>query len=282
MKSILLIGQSNMAGRGYVKDVPAIYNENIQMLRNGRWQMMAEPIHFDREVAGIGPASSFAAAWSLDHPDEKLGLIPCAEGGSSIDEWAEDQILTRHALSEAKFAMESSELIGILWHQGENDSLNGLYKEYAQKLKAVFAHFRQELGLLALPIIVGELPNFLGKSGFGLSATEFKEINQETKKAVSEIDNCYIVSAEKLKANLDGIHISAESQRQFGIRYYEAFDKQMDIQHSLNTEDETLSKIYGRETMKNEKIYLLSRDFALGEITYQTFIERLTEVSNES
>ncbi|MGO3791855.1 MAG: sialate O-acetylesterase, partial [Enterococcus gilvus] len=69
---------------------------------------------------------------------------------------------------------------------------------------------------------------------------------------------------------------------QFGIRYYEAFDKQMDIQHSLNTEDETLSKIYGRETTKNEKIYLLSRDFALGEITYQTFIERFTELSNES
>jgi hypothetical protein len=42
------------------------------MLRNGQWQMMAEPIHFDREVAGIGPAASFAAAWSLDHPDEKL------------------------------------------------------------------------------------------------------------------------------------------------------------------------------------------------------------------
>lgn len=81
MKSVLLIGQSNMAGRGYLTDVPAIYNENIEMLRNGRWQMMTEPLHFDREVSGIGPAASFAAAWSQDHPDEKLGLIPCAERG---------------------------------------------------------------------------------------------------------------------------------------------------------------------------------------------------------
>lgn len=46
MKSLLLIGQSNMAGRGYLSDVPAIYNENIEMLRNGRWQMMAEPDPF--------------------------------------------------------------------------------------------------------------------------------------------------------------------------------------------------------------------------------------------
>ncbi|MBS6928908.1 MAG: hypothetical protein KH152_10540, partial [Finegoldia magna] len=121
-------------------------------------------------------AASFAAAWSQDHPDEKLGLIPCAEGGSAIDEWAENQPLTRHALAEAKFAMETSELIAILWHQGENDSLNGYYKDYAEKLKAVFNHFRKELGLANLPIIVGELPDFLGKTGFGLIGKTFKTI----------------------------------------------------------------------------------------------------------
>lgn len=37
MKSILLIGQSNMAGRGFTHEVPPIYNERIMMLRNGRW-----------------------------------------------------------------------------------------------------------------------------------------------------------------------------------------------------------------------------------------------------
>ena len=57
MKSVLLIGQSNMAGRGFLHEVTPIYNENIFMLRNGRWQMMVEPIHFDRSVAGIGTGS---------------------------------------------------------------------------------------------------------------------------------------------------------------------------------------------------------------------------------
>ncbi|WP_251866424.1 sialate O-acetylesterase [Enterococcus malodoratus] len=279
MKSLLLIGQSNMAGRGYLSDVPAIYNENIEMLRNGRWQMMAEPIHFDREVAGVGPAASFAAAWAQDHPEEKLGLIPCAEGGSSIDEWGADQMLARHAIAEAKFAMETSELIGILWHQGENDSLNGKHSVYAEKLKAVFDFFRNELGLPDVPIIVGELPDFLGKSGFGLSATEFKEINREMAKVVAEEENCYLVSADNLSSNPDGIHINAESQRQFGIRYYEAFTKKASISHALGVEDERLSKIYGRETTKNERIYLLSRDFALGKIDYQTFMEKFAEIA---
>ena len=40
MKSVLMIGQSNMAGRGFINEVPMICNERIQMLRNGKWQMM--------------------------------------------------------------------------------------------------------------------------------------------------------------------------------------------------------------------------------------------------
>ena len=61
MKSILMIGQSNMAGRGFINEVPMICNERILMLRNAGWQMMAEPINYDRPNAGIGLAGSFAA-----------------------------------------------------------------------------------------------------------------------------------------------------------------------------------------------------------------------------
>lgn len=130
MKSFLLIGQSNMAGRGFKHEVPPIYNERIMMLRNGRWQMMTEPIHFDRPVAGVGLAASFAESWCKDHEGEKIG----AEGGSSIDEWSLDGALFRHALSEAKFAKESSELVGILWHQGESDSQDGKYKRNTKNI----------------------------------------------------------------------------------------------------------------------------------------------------
>ena len=118
MKSILLLGQSNMAGRGFLHEVAPIYNENILMLRNGRWQMMAEPVHFDRAVAGVGPAASFAEAWCNANPEEQLGLIPCAEGGSSLDEWSVDGALFRHAISEAKFALENSEL-NTIWHSAQ-------------------------------------------------------------------------------------------------------------------------------------------------------------------
>ena len=88
--------------------------------------MMTEPIHFDRAVAGVGPAASFAQAWCNANKNEQIGLIPCAEGGSSIDEWNKEGALFRHAVSEAKFAMGNSELIAILWHQGESDGHVGM------------------------------------------------------------------------------------------------------------------------------------------------------------
>ena len=104
IKSFLMLGQSNMAGRGFINEVPPIYNERIQMLRNGRWQMMTEPINYDRPVSGISLAGSFAEAWCLKNKEDIIGLIPCAEGGSSLDEWAIDKELFRHAVNEAKLS----------------------------------------------------------------------------------------------------------------------------------------------------------------------------------
>ena len=63
--SFLMAGQSNIAGRGFLKDVAPIYDEHIKMLRNGRWQTMVEPINYDRPNAGIGLSASFAAAWRM-------------------------------------------------------------------------------------------------------------------------------------------------------------------------------------------------------------------------
>lgn len=221
MKSILLIGQSNMAGRGALKDVAPIINENIYMLRNGRFQMMVEPLHNDRPNAGIGPAASFALAWTAYHPGESVGLIPCAEGGSAIDEWMPGTPLFRHAVSEARFALENGEISAVLWHQGENDSLNDLYLSYGEKLETIFHALRQELRLQDIPFLVGGLPDFLGQFGYGLYAPQYKEINQVLSDFAATHENCYFVPAESLTPNPDGIHIDADSQRAFGLRYYD-------------------------------------------------------------
>ena len=275
MKSVLLIGQSNMAGRGYLHEVTPIYNENIFMLRNGRWQMMTEPIHFDRSVAGVGPAASFAQAWCNANKNEQIGLIPCAEGGSSIDEWSKESTLFRHAVSEAKFAMENSELISILWHQGESDGRSKKYKNYYHKLNILVNSFRKELGDLEVPFIVGGLGNYLGKSGFGRSCVEYDLINQELLKYVENNRNCYFVTGEKLYPNPDGIHINAESQRRFGIRYFKAYQTKSSIVEPLDNEENMVKELYEREYTMAEKRYITLEQFTLGKSSMEEVMKFL-------
>ena len=210
-----------------------------------------------------------------------IGLIPCAEGGSSLDEWAVGKELFRHAVNEAKFAKESSELVGILWHQGESDSNNGNYKVYYKKLLVIIEALRKELNAPDIPIIIGGLGDFLGKEGFGKSCTEYTLINKELEKFAFEQDNCYFVSAEGLTSNPDGIHIDAISQRKFGLRYFEAFSNKDHILKPLANENELVDLICSRAHTKSEKIYMQSMDFALGKISYDEFISQVTKINND-
>lgn len=276
IKSFLMIGQSNMAGRGFVTDVPPICNEKIQMLRNGRWQMMAEPINYDRPVAGVGLAASFADALTKLNMQDTIGLIPCAEGGSSLDEWSVDGVLFRNAISQTKLAMESSELSGILWHQGENDCFNENYKVYYQKFLKIIETLRQELNVPNVPIIIGGMPDFLGKQGFGQGCIEFDQVDKELQKFAFEQPHCYFVTAKGLTSNPDGIHIDATSQRKFGLRYYEAFWNKKHVTVPLSNENDFTNE---HELTNNEKIYLLSTDFAFGKMTYEEYMSQVTKLS---
>ena len=282
MKSILMIGQSNMAGRGFINEVPMICNERILMLRNAGWQMMAEPINYDRPNAGIGLAGSFAAMWCMEHEGEQIGLIPCAEGGSSLDDWAVDKNLFKNAVIQAGFAMQDSELIGILWHQGESDSYGGGYQTYYKKLQVIIESLRKELNAFEVPLIIGGLGDFLGKNGFGLNCTEYELVNEQLLKFAREQENSCFVTAEGLTPNPDGIHMDAVSQRRFGVRYYEAFVKREHVLKPIENEMELLERCISGPHTKREKMYLAMAEFAAGKMTDEEFGERMREITVSS
>ena len=281
MKSILMIGQSNMAGRGFINEVPMICNERILMLRNAGWQMMAEPINYDRPNAGIGLAGSFAAMWCMEHEGEQIGLIPCAEGGSSLDDWAVDKNLFKNAVIQAGFAMQDSELIGILWHQGESDSYGGGYQTYYKKLQVIIESLRKELNAFEVPLIIGGLGDFLGKNGFGLNCTEYELVNEQLLKFAREQENSCFVTAEGLTPNPDGIHMDAVSQR-FGVRYYEAFVKREHVLKPIENEMELLERCISGPHTKREKMYLAMAEFAAGKMTDEEFGERMRVITVSS
>ena len=282
MKSILMIGQSNMAGRGFINEVPMICNERILMLRNAGWQMMAEPINYDRPNAGIGLAGSFAAMWCMEHEGEQIGLIPCAEGGSSLDDWAVDKNLFKNAVIQAGFAMQDSELIGILWHQGESDSYGGGYQTYYKKLQVIIESLRKELNAFEVPLIIGGLGDFLGKNGFGLNCTEYELVNEQLLKFAREQENSCFVTAEGLTPNPDGIHMDAVSQRRFGVRYYEGFVKREHVLKPIENEMELLERCISGPHTKREKMYLAMAEFAAGKMTDEEFGERMRVITVSS
>jgi hypothetical protein len=95
--SFLLIGQSNMAGRGFIKEATPIDTSNIKVLRNGRWQPMYRPINCDRGFAGVSLAESFAEKYAKEHGCT-VGLIGCADGGVSLNHWQPGEALFENAV----------------------------------------------------------------------------------------------------------------------------------------------------------------------------------------
>lgn len=221
MESILLIGQSNMAGRAPLGSVPDIASDRIFMFKDNKWLPMKEPIHQDKREAGIGLAASFAAQY-VKHQDKKLGLIPCAVGGTSLSQWHPDGDLFKKAVTQAKAAQKSGEIIGVLWHQGESDSHTyETASAYEKNFKDMLNAMMLQLELHNIPVIVGELGEYL-KNTEGFSF--YTIVNQTLHKLARENRFIGIASAEGLTDKGDGLHFDAQSLRNFGVRYYEAWE----------------------------------------------------------
>ena len=224
--SFLMIGQSNMAGRGDFGEVETIDNDNCLMLRMGRWQRMSEPINPDRAVfgfefhSGVNLCASFADSYTK-YFNKKIGLIPCAEGGTSICQWQPGEILFDHAVMMTKLAMRSSKFAGILWHQGESDCNDANFPHYKESLVRMITEIRKELDAEDLPFIFGELSENIS-SGWKLKDYPQK-MNLLFKEIEKEVPNCRLVSAKGLTIKSDGIHFDSRSLREFGNRYFEAY-----------------------------------------------------------
>ena len=218
--SFLLIGQSNMAGRGFAHEVEPISNKRLKVLRNGRWYPMYVPVNCDRPFAGVNLAESFADMYSKEH-DVDVGLIPCADGGTRIDQWRVGGLLYDHAIYQARLASRTSTIAGVLWHQGESDCTPERYPYYAEKLKVVMDSFRKDLDLYDVPFLLGGLGEYLPLYADHL--TNYVHINAALENYAKDNPMTGFISAKGLKPNPDNLHFCAEALREFGLRYYREF-----------------------------------------------------------
>ena len=230
----LLVGQSNMAGRGPLGDddpapMPGVY----ALTADGGWALARDPLHFDKpRVVGVGPGVSFGQALHAARPGRTVGLVPGAVGGTSILAWTpgasdeatdthpyDDAIARTHAVLEA----HGGHLAGVLWHQGESDGSQMTAAEYAEHLDALVARLRAEFGEPDLPFVAAQLaPYYI--AGHPAAAA----INEAVAGLPDRVRHTAFVTAEGLTDKGDGTHLDAASARTLGRRYAVAMQRLLD------------------------------------------------------
>ncbi len=223
----LLVGQSNMAGRGTVEQQDKTPHPRVLMLdKSGAWVPAIDPMHFDKSAAGVGLGKTFGTLYAEANPGITVGLIPSAVGGSPIDAWkpgAFYKATNSHpwddAMQRAHLALKSGTLAGILWHQGESDSNDKLAPGYEAKLHDLIARMRKELGAPEVPFIVGQMGKF-AEAPWNDARVQVDKAHQDLP---GKVKRTAYVSAEGLKHRGDKLHFDSASCREFGKRYFEAF-----------------------------------------------------------
>jgi len=213
----LLIGQSNMAGRGPVGAEDRTPDPRVFALGQDRqWRPAIDPLAFDKPaLVGVGPGLAFGKAVARAHPDWIVGLVPAPFGGSSLDEWKPGGRLYRDAVARAEAALSGgARLEAILWHQGESDAKPDLAATYVARFQALAASLRRDLGAAQVPIIAGEIGRFVAGG---------EAINRQLGLLPATVPHCRLVSSAGLSDKGDQLHFDTPSARELGRRYAAAF-----------------------------------------------------------
>lgn len=248
MNAFLMVGQSNMSGRGSLKELPDISNPHVRVWRGNGWETAVEPVVRDKPtIAAAGMGLAFGTSVYM-MTGENVGLIPCSLGGSRLLEWMPGEGLFEAAVAETARALESgARLAGILWHQGESDSREiESALTYAKQLRvimtALIARIREAAGGDArvnapLPVLVGELGDYLDGNADSLY---HREINAQLAKFAALHPEYALVAAHDLPDRGDRLHFSAHAQRRLGIRYACAW---MDTVAALSLREEICAPV---------------------------------------
>lgn len=236
---ILLIGQSNMSGRGAAFDLthydpvdPRIYQYGDSGSYAGVISMAVEPLSMHDIPTGMGPGLVFAR-WYLQYapPNRRVLLVPCAHGGTSF---GHDQGLTwmvgdssvpnlfENAISQTQAALAAgginSRVVAALWIQGETSGDNAVTGSvYQTDLDLLISSLRSRLSLSNLPFILGQMvPEYLSSG----TRAQINAVHIDTPRRFTYCGFSYGAVAQN---NGDGNHYNAPGQRLNGAAMFRAY-----------------------------------------------------------
>lgn len=208
----LLIGQSNMAGRTPFGELEEEPSPNILLFNDSdEWEPAIHPlnrystIRIPEVEQLLGPGYAFAKNMVTEDPDQPIGLVVNARGGTSIRQWQRDSLLFNETVKRTRAAMKQGTLRGVLWLQGGSDKNDT--RRYLRRLIAFIAHLRASLDMPNLPFVAGQI-----KSA--------PEINEHIAKLPKNVANAGFVSSEGLTTfDYWQVHFDSQSMMLLGKRF---------------------------------------------------------------
>ncbi|MBT5167321.1 MAG: hypothetical protein HOL92_02470 [Opitutales bacterium] len=207
----VLMGQSNMQGAGRAKNLKAPYTETHERIRiwaNGRWEYF---VPTQRHGPGVSFAHQLAEFW----PNDTIGIIKVAVGGTGISGFAKDWSFERaqltfdgkkgplyqdlmNAVAEVR-RVSNPEFCGFFWKQGGADGTKkALAAAYYSSFETLVANLRADLDAPDLPVFI---PSYLTDGellGMAISAVG----EEVAAKATEAASNALKSDVERLEALL--------------------------------------------------------------------------------
>lgn len=258
---IILSGQSNMDGRASVEagrkeDPQAFMTPTNVLYFNG---VAGNPIAFER-LQNFAVEVSLAQRLSREYPQDRIILVKCAFGGTSIRQWqapakpiadlvrselaarAED---VKQAKAAGQPVPQPKKIIGLyktlltavlnvqrlypdaqpqafVWIQGESDGgSKELAEAYAERLKAFIASVRRDVGVNQLPVILGS-PYVAMKDKMHGTYNETVRAQQRT---VADADPTVQLVDIKTVNPEGAVHYSAKANLELGKMMADVFIK---------------------------------------------------------
>ena len=234
----ILAGQSNMTGQGKVSELPEDFPRHKNRIWNFTnaylWQRAKEPIdspfyQVDQvsrdDCAGVGPGLSFADRLADLQPGIQIGLIPCAKGGSTIDQWRPARgrdTLYGSCLARARLAAHKGTIRGILWYQGESDTYSPeAVLSWPVKFKILIEYFRRDLKIQDLPVVFVQIGKLAGVYKNQARFRYWKNMQREQGRL--KLKYSRMVKADHLPVS-DGIHLTTKGYLELGRKLAEAMN----------------------------------------------------------
>lgn len=234
---ILLLGQSNMAGRGTLDAYVDVTDSRVFQWGTGgdtntqsKITRAQDPMpHIEGVQAGnMGMGVAFGRAYAASTPAHRsVLLVASAQGSSGLvagGNWAPSGgglytaalSAAQAALTAAKLTHPNSRIVGALWAQGEYDADNAVSQAtYASTLKTLIANFRSTLSAPNMWfVITGMVPEYIAGNSAGYTPIQSAHIA-----VVAQTDHCaYVPGPNGYSNGSPGIHYTAPGYRILGVK----------------------------------------------------------------